>query len=364
MLKEGERLLEGLWGEVRELSLGNRIQRLDSAPTPLQFLRDFVSPNKPCIISNAISHWPALTRWPSLSYLSSTLSNSIVSLHLTPDGRADSLVPLENPKKEEICFASAHVERVPFPSALDLVLNSERKNLVAYLQQQNDCFREEYLALASDCDAHIPWATEALGGNLPEAVNLWIGNHLSETSFHKDHYENLYAVVSGEKEFLLLPPTDMHRMYIQDFPAAQYSYSSDSGEFRLELEKPLRYVPWCSVNPYPSPETKEIEMSKFPLYFNGPTPFHCTVKAGEILYLPSMWFHHVRQSPDDNGCTIALNYWYDMQFDIKYAYFNFLQSIHHGSRLMNCDPSKCTLSDELRIDASELEVNQEDTKDG
>lgn len=44
-----------------------------------------------------------------------------------------------------------------------------------------------------------------------------------------------------------------------------------------------------------------------------------------------MWFHHVRQSPDDGGLTIAVNYWYDMQFDIKYAYFNFLQSIHYRS---------------------------------
>jgi len=25
---------------------------------------------------------------------------------------------------------------------------------------------------------------------------------------HKDHYENLYCVVSGEKHFTLLPPTD------------------------------------------------------------------------------------------------------------------------------------------------------------
>ena len=201
-MEEQVRVLEGLWGDVRELSLGNRIQRLDSAPTPLQFLRDYVSPNKPCIISNAISHWPALSLWPNLSYLSSSLSDSTVSLHLTPDGRADSLVPLETPKKGETCFASAHVEHVPFPCALDLVLNSERNNVVGYLQQQNDCFREEYSVLASDCDAHIPWATEALGGCLPEAVNLWIGNHSSETSFHKDHYENLYAVVSGEKQFL------------------------------------------------------------------------------------------------------------------------------------------------------------------
>lgn len=44
-----------------------------------------------------------------------------------------------------------------------------------------------------------------------------------------------------------------------------------------------------------------------------------------------MWFHHVRQSPDSRGRTIAVNYWYDMQFDIKYAYFNFLQSIPYSS---------------------------------
>lgn len=27
-------------------------------------------------------------------------------------------------------------------------------------------------------------------------------------SVHKDHYENLYCVISGEKNFILLPPTD------------------------------------------------------------------------------------------------------------------------------------------------------------
>ncbi|KAG5069575.1 hypothetical protein JHK85_001952 [Glycine max] len=55
----------------------------------------------------------------------------------------------------------------------------------------------------------------------------------------------------------------------------------DTGEFDLELEKPTRYVPWCSVDPYPSLRTMDDEMAKFPLYFNGPRPFECTVKAGE-----------------------------------------------------------------------------------
>lgn len=57
------------------------------------------------------------------------------------------------------------------------------------------------------------------------------------------------------------------------------------GEFTVELERPRRYVPWCSVNPYPSPEMRESEMAKFPLFFDGPKPFECTVNAGEILYL-------------------------------------------------------------------------------
>lgn len=46
-----------------------------------------------------------------------------------------------------------------------------------------------------------------------------------------------------------------------------------------------------------------------------------------------MWYHHVRQSPDSEGRTIALNYWYDMQFDVKYAYFNFLESLIYKESL-------------------------------
>jgi peptidyl-lysine (3S)-dioxygenase / protease len=176
-------------------------------------------------------------------------------------------------------------------------------------------------------DAHVPWASEALGC-LPEAVNLWIGNSHSVTSFHKDHYDNIYVVVSGEKHFLLLPPTEHHRLYISDYPAAQYVAADQEAEgerqlrLKLQMEEPERMVPWSSVDPYPA-----AQASSFPLYFDGPAPIRCTVRAGEMLYLPSMWFHHVSQSPGPNGLTIAVNYWYDMQFDIKYAYFNFLRSL-------------------------------------
>ncbi|CAA0838274.1 2-oxoglutarate (2OG) and Fe(II)-dependent oxygenase superfamily protein [Striga hermonthica] len=345
--------LQNLWQEVRDLTLGPppRVDRLPSPPSPLQFLRHYVGPNKPCLISAAVPDWPALSLWPSPSYLRETLASTAVSLHLTPTGKADALAP--GSPNSSPCFAAAHVEKLPFPEALDLVKASDLGEIkrVAYLQQQNDCFRAEYGPLAADCEGHVPWASEALGC-LPEAVNFWVGNRFSETSFHKDHYENLYVVISGEKRFLLLPPTDVHRMYVREYPAAQYIYHRDSEEFELKLEEPVRKVPWCSVDPYPSPNNKSSEIDKFPLYFNGPKPFEVTVKAGEMLYLPSMWFHHVRQSTDDSTLTIAINYWYDMQFDIKYAYFNFLQSIPCSlfeNRVM-CETAssseKCSFDDE------------------
>ncbi|BAF25425.1 lysine-specific demethylase JMJ32 [Oryza sativa Japonica Group] len=336
-----ERAVRELWAESRDLlglhspddaaAADAAMPRAEMPPTPLAFLRDHVSPGRPLLVSSAAtSHWPAASLWPTDSYLTDALRSTAVSLHLTPDGRADALAPHPRPSHPGAkCFASAHVRQVDFPTAVRLIRSSDpASGLVAYAQQQDDCLRGEYAAVAGDVDAHVPWASDALGC-LPEAVNLWIGSACSQTSFHKDHYDNIYVVVSGEKHFLLLPPTEHHRLYVRDYPAAHYA-AEDEAELRLklELEEPERIVPWSSVDPYPpSPEEAAAQASSFPLYFEGPRPIRCTVRAGEMLYLPSMWFHHVSQSPGPNGLTIAVNYWYDMQFDIKYAYFNFLRSL-------------------------------------
>ncbi len=50
--------------------------------------------------------------------------------------------------------------------------------------------------------------------------------------------------------------------------------------------------------------------SDFSLYAS---PLKVRVEAGDALYLPSLWFHHLRQS---HGC-IAVNFWYDMEFDAR-----------------------------------------------
>lgn len=53
---------------AQELSVPPAVPYLDEPPTPLHFYRDWVCPNRPCIIRNALQHWPALRKW-SFPYL-------------------------------------------------------------------------------------------------------------------------------------------------------------------------------------------------------------------------------------------------------------------------------------------------------
>lgn len=45
---------------------------------------------------------------------------------------------------------------------------------------------------------------------------------------------------------------------------------------------------------------------------------------GDVLYLPSLWFHQVEQS---HQC-IAVNFWFDMKYDQKYCYFKMAELLN------------------------------------
>ncbi|CAH2327837.1 Hypothetical predicted protein [Pelobates cultripes] len=64
--------LEDFSEESRELQGTDFIPYLETPPMPLQFYREWLCPNRPCIIRNSITHWPALLKWTTdyLRYLS------------------------------------------------------------------------------------------------------------------------------------------------------------------------------------------------------------------------------------------------------------------------------------------------------
>ncbi|GFR82096.1 jumonji domain containing 7 [Elysia marginata] len=132
---------------------------------------------------------------------------------------------------------------------------------------------------------------------------------------HRDHYENLYCVVSGEKTFILHPPTDLPYIPYGTYRSAVYK-EVVNGDFTVIEDEESSEVPWVAVDPL------NPDLGRYPQYAWA-QPLTVTVRAGQMLYLPSLWFHHVRQS---QAC-IAINYWYDMEFDMKWAYYKFLEKM-------------------------------------
>lgn len=113
-------------------------------------------------------------------------------------------------------------------------------------------------------------------------------------------------------------------------------------------------MPWIPLDPLAP------DLARYPSYCQAQA-LRCTVRAGEILYLPALWFHHVQQS---HGCIAGkgqprslqvggevgnlsqkgdpcalvsvsptVNFWYDMEYDLKYSYFQLLDSLTKVSGL-------------------------------
>ena len=101
-------------------------------------------------------------------------------------------------------------------------VHPSHKPPVPYVSRQCGSLLEEFPKLVGDCSHEMAFASDAMG-KAPDAVNLWIGDERSETTFHRDHYENVYCVVRGIKVFHLLPPCDGRLLGYREAPAAKFS---------------------------------------------------------------------------------------------------------------------------------------------
>ncbi|BFZ15711.1 hypothetical protein BsWGS_18750 [Bradybaena similaris] len=289
------------------------IETLSSMPDALTFYRKFVSQNRPVVIQNAISHYPALWKWGE-KYLREKVGGQHVTVAVTPNGYADAIC--------EGYFVMPEEHNMLMSQFLDIIYTPpEQRNTqgVFYIQKQNSNLCSEFSDLMGDVDSHVSWGTEAFGAK-PDAVNFWMGDEKAVTSMHRDHYENLYCVISGQKTFILLPPTDLPYIPYKTCPTAVYKQNAN-GDFEIIETESGNKISWIAIDPL------NPDLNKFPQY-TAARPLTVTVRAGETLYLPSLWFHHVQQS---QAC-IAVNYWYDMDFDIKWAYYKFLEKLSSGEQ--------------------------------
>lgn len=316
------------------------VPRVDAGTlTPLQFYRDFVSRNVPVVLLNAMTspQWQnALSNWQDDNHLIEKAGKDPVTVDVTPFGLGDAV--LELPGHHEEIFVMPEEREMPFEEFLKVFNDRDGFDGVPYLSHQNDSLREQFPALFDEVPPVMELAMKAFG-NEPEAVNIWIGDERAVSTMHKDHYENFYCVVKGQKHFTLLPPSAVGCLYEREFPSARYRHAASPAvddhdvvdlvaterfhdkypqhsQWRIFSSPDKGDTPWIPVDPL------DIDTERYPLAA-ALQPLQVVINAGEVLYLPSLWYHRAAQLCP----TISVNYWHDMEFDCRYVYFNFVHDI-------------------------------------
>ncbi|KAK6528500.1 hypothetical protein TWF281_009741 [Arthrobotrys megalospora] len=318
------------------------IEYLAHPPTPLEF-HQIVARNRPVIIQNAMTDWPALNdrKW-TVDYLKSKMGDTEVMVAETPSGNADSIVDHDGVNY----FVKPHTTSHPFTSFLTTLVSSTAlpsPSKVLYAQSQDSNLSSEYTPLSHDIPSTIPWASISLSQPIPDATNIWIGNQHSVSSLHKDPYQNLYGVVLGTKVFYLVSPLGVigvDEIKVRSATYVKRTEEEGKEEFDIvpdpiettttpadeagETDGEEGMITWPSVDLvgyFSMPEKmrntplEEIKEEDFWKWIKLSTPMKVEVKAGEMLYLPALWYHQVAQKVDEKeGVCVAVNYWYDMDF--------------------------------------------------
>jgi Cupin-like domain len=114
-------------------------------------------------------------------------------------------------------------------------------------------------------------------------ASIWVGNR-TRIAAHFDMPDNLACVAVGRRRFTLFPPTELANLYLGPLdltPAGQQISLVDVVE--PDLERHPRFA--LALR---SARVAELE-------------------AGDALYIPGMWWHHVEALAT---CNVLVNYWW------------------------------------------------------
>ncbi len=211
----------------------NTIQRVSTK----EEFKGFLTKGEPVIITGIVEQWPAYRQY-SMEFFCANMGG------------------IELP-----CRVGQERKRLTFQQLFDQLKKEDSGDCYAPqlpLFNHNNIGKSEDL-YSSMCPP-LDWLEHF------NEANIWVGRGI--TPLHYDGYDNLLAVMEGEKQLMLFPPEAMLSAKIK-------------GQ-------------WSQIN------AQELLKS-------FPTHFEINLKPGELLYIPPYWLHEVTV-PTSNA--ISINYWY------------------------------------------------------
>jgi len=120
-------------------------------------------------------------------------------------------------------------------------------------------------------------------GERDALASIWIGNR-TRIAAHYDLPDNLACVVAGRRRFTLFPPQQVENLYVG----------------------PLDFTPAGQAISLVDFLTPDLE--RFPRFATAMAHAQfAEMEAGDALFIPSMWWHHIQALEDFN---VLVNYWW------------------------------------------------------
>ncbi|XP_078154046.1 arginine-specific demethylase JMJ20-like [Carex rostrata] len=276
------------------VKIGGEIERVDGRSlTYDHFIDRYMKPNLPVVLTGLTHTWQSLTDWvqnsnPNLSFFSSLCSTSTVQVADCNKKQYSDQKRLEMTLPDLIRSWTQHShdgykptnEPQSFLYLKDWHFVKEYPNYCAYTTPT--FFKDDWLNIYLDShtlhrDSDIcPHQNEA---NCADYRFVYMGPKGTWTPLHADVFRSYSwsANVCGKKYWLLLPPSQSHLLFDRNGKSPIYSIYDDISEMQF-------------------PGFKKTVWLK------------CTQESGDIIFVPSGWYHQVHNLED----TISINHnWFN-----------------------------------------------------
>jgi len=297
------------------MCFGEVVQRASAASLgPDEFVRRYVAENTPVILEGALDEeWSRTLAWtPDRLAASAPPGTTVKVAPLMADGR-DKWI-----ESSDLWPGASELEPLPGMIHTDRVLAVAAARIEVPVDEFAASLRGDgpLPSLYADGASNLEHSFEFLSKEIPpppevgssllyKRTDLWLGSHTFST-LHFDNYENLFAQLVGEKEFLLCPPGDSRFLVDGRLRKAYARWSSEGGAHRFERtdrglsdETVLNYAAYDVDNPPAEYAERAARLRRTVV----------RVREGEVLYLPFGWWHQVRAFPADHGlCASAASF--------------------------------------------------------
>lgn len=261
------------WNKLADALLDLQSQTNDFASIPRvsglsshEFLHHYYALNRPIIIEDVASHWPAMKKW-NIDFLRKHFGKEQVSYQ---KGRSSTDF------RESF---TDHSTTGPFTEYLNLIASGRSTNDYYLIAHDRLLERKNFHSLLND----IIFDERYLDGkNTQGRVFFFLGPMGSTTPMHRDLRNVYLAQIMGRKAITMIPSMQLHRVY------NEVGYHSN-----------VDFDDWSHDN-HPLLTKAHIAQE--------------IISPGELLFIPLGWWHHVKAL--DVSITITgTNFCFDNTFN-------------------------------------------------